>query len=248
MSIIYEPSGRAREYAALACNVYRGCDHGCVYCFAPRVTKRTSRAEFHQPEERKDFLRKLEKEAEVLPPAERILLCFTTDAYQQLDVEAQITRRTIEILHRYGHSVQILTKGGSRALRDLDLFTPADAFATTLTFAHNEILSAQWEPRAAPPLDRIATIRSFHAAGIETWVSLEPVINPSNALGIIRSTYEIVDLYKVGKLNYHPLANKIDWRNFGAEVVTLLELLKKKYYIKEDLQKYLDRSQQTNQC
>mgnify|MGYP001557876463 FL=1 len=32
MSLIYEPAGRAREYAALACNVYRGCDHACVYC------------------------------------------------------------------------------------------------------------------------------------------------------------------------------------------------------------------------
>ena len=37
MEIIYEPSGRAKEYAELAANLYKGCDHRCVYCFGPKV-------------------------------------------------------------------------------------------------------------------------------------------------------------------------------------------------------------------
>jgi DNA repair photolyase len=183
-------------------------------------------------------LAKLEKEAAILTPSAPILLCFTTDPYQTFDVKEQVTRQVIQILHRYGHNVNILTKGGSRALRDLDLITPNDAFATTLTCL-DEGVSAQWEPGAATPLDRIATIRKFHAAGIPTWVSLEPVISTTDALEIIRRTHGFVDLYKVGKLNYHAHAKTIDWAAFAKEVVALLDSLGCKYLLKKDLKAYL---------
>ena len=122
MSVIYAPAGRAREYAALACNIYRGCDHRCTYCYAPSATRR-KRENFAVPETRSGFIRQLERDAERVEPGEIILLCFTCDAYQHLDVELAMTRDTIKILHRAGHAIHVLTKGGSRALRDLDLFT-----------------------------------------------------------------------------------------------------------------------------
>lgn len=240
--LIYEPRGRAREYAALACNIYRGCDHQCVYCYAPGATRRKREA-FAIPEQRGDnFISRLEKDARKVVPADRVLLCFTCDPYQQLDVELGLTRQTIEVLHNAGHAVQVLTKGGSRALRDLDLFGEVDAFATTLTLLSPEH-SAKWEPGAASPQDRIDTIRKFHAAGIPTWVSLEPVLNPDSALEIIRQTHEFVDLYKVGKLNYHQLAKTIDWPQFGCDVVALLKELRKTYYIKDDLANCMEVAQ-----
>jgi DNA repair photolyase len=236
--LIYEPKGRAREYAALACNLYNGCDHRCSYCFAPGVLHKT-REQFDLPELRSgDFLTKLEREAAALSPSEPILLCFTCDPYQQLDVKEQVTRKAIRILHRHGHNVHILTKGGSRALRDLDLMTPDDAFATTLTCL-SKTTSAMWEPGAATPQDRIATIRKFHDRGVPTWVSLEPVISPIDVLEIIRRTHEFVDLFKVGKLNYHALAKTIDWAAFAHDVVDLLESLDCRYLIKNDLKAYL---------
>ena len=237
MSLIYEPKGRAREYAALACNVYRGCDHGCTYCYAPAAL-RMGREQFAAAEPRKDFLRQLEREAGRLEPSEPVLLCFSTDPYCRLDVELALTRETIKILHAAGHAVTVLTKGGTRALRDLDLFGPRDAFATTLTLS-DWCESLEWEPGADTPQERIAAIEEFHNAGIPTWVSLEPVINPEDALGHIRQTHGFVDLYKIGRWNYDARANDIDWRKFAADAVALCESLGKRYLLKRDLACFL---------
>jgi DNA repair photolyase len=239
-SLVYEPRGRAREYAALACNVYSGCDHGCVYCYAPNAVRK-QRPEFSTSSRRKNgFLKRLEREAAKYQAAgvhEQVLLSFTCDPYQHLDVAKQVTRQVIKVLHHYGLPVCILTKGGSRALRDWGLLDDRDAFASTLTCL-DDSESLKWEPNAALPSDRIATLRKFHNVGIPTWVSLEPVLNPDVALEIIHRTHEFVDLYKVGKLNYHPLANTIDWATFGHQAIELLEGLGKDYYIKKDLAQY----------
>ena len=235
--LIYEPKGRAREYAALACNVYRGCDHACTYCYAPSATRR-SREQFTQPEARKNFLGALRKEAWARKPTAPILLCFTCDPYQQLDQQLGLTRETIRILHEAGHKVHVLTKGGSRALRDLDLLGDGDAFASTLTLLDPDE-SARWEPGAASPQDRIETIRAFHAAGIETWVSLEPVLDPAASLEIIRRTHEFVDLYKIGKWNYDRRAAEIDWRRFGEAAIELVRSYGRRYYVKRDLAAHL---------
>jgi DNA repair photolyase len=233
-SLIYEPAGRAREYASLAANVYSGCDHRCVYCYAPLALRR-SPVSFTQSAERPGFLAKLKKEAaryQAAGVAGRVLLCFTTDPYQRLDEKAGITRRAIETLHAHGLAVEVLTKGGTRALRDLDLFTPADAFATTLTLLDPE-RSARWEPGAAGPINRIAAIREFHRAGVPTWVSLEPVIDPDQALAIICETAPVVDVFKVGKLNYagrlptelRAEVENIDWPTFARDAIELLTKL-----------------------
>jgi len=255
-SIIYTPKGRAREYARLACNVYKGCGHGCTYCYAPSATFK-SPDEFYRPDSRGDsFLSRLRRDAAKYQAAgimDQVLLSFTCDPYQPLDVELRITRETINILHGHGLNVCTLTKGGHRALRDLDLFGPHDAFATTLTCL-NEAESLKWEPNAAPPAERIATIQEFHNSGVPTWVSLEPVLDPAVSLEIIRQTHEFVDLFKVGKLNYHTLANDIDWSSFARDAIQLLTGLGyheieadaaqdvrkggKAFYIKRDLATY----------
>ena len=256
--LIYTPKGRAREYAALACNVYKGCGHGCTYCYAPSATRKT-REEFNAPTTRgATFLSKLEKEAakyQIAGVTGQVLLSFTCDPYQPLDVEERVTRQAIQILHRHGLSVCTLTKGGSRALRDLDLLGEGDAFATTMTFL-NDWSSQHWEPGAALPQDRIEALKAFHEAGIPTWVSLEPVLDDASSLEIIRRTHAFVDLFKVGKLNYHPLAQSIDWISFARDAIELLTNLghtriedpddttkadrdHKLFYVKKDLAHYL---------
>lgn len=237
-TVIYEPKGRAREYAALACNIYRGCDHGCFYCYAPSATQRP-RDYFYISTERPKFLQRLRSELRrKRGNGEQVTLCFTCDAYQQLDVEVGLTRETIRLLHQGGYSVAVLTKGGSRSLRDLDLFGPGDAMAATLTFLDDD-RSRAWEPHAAMPSDRLQALRQFHEAGIETWASLEPVIDPATSLEIIRQTLDYIELYKVGKLNYHPRAQEIDWAEFATQAVDLLQALGVRYYIKNDLAVFL---------
>ena len=129
---------------------------------------------------------------------------------------------------------QVLTKGGTRALRDIDLYTENDFFGSTLTFTSNQD-TFNIEPNTAFFHDRVVAIEEFHNRGIYTWVSLEPVISVEQTLDIIERTHHCVDLYKVGKLNYQH--STIDWANFRQNVTALLDRLKCKYYIKEDLMK-----------
>ena len=174
---------------------------------------------------------------------ERVLLSFTTDPYQPADVEFGVTKQVIQVLHNGGYAVQVLTKGGTRALRDLELFTTRDAFAITMTFL-DDTRSLEWEPGAALPSDRLEALQCFHAAGVPTWISLEPVIDPATSLQIIREAKSFVDLFKIGKLNHHPLANHIDWRSFGMQAVELCEQYAIDYYIKNDLATYFNEQPQ----
>ncbi len=240
LQVVYEPAGRAREYAALAANLYSGCDHGCKYCYAPAATRKTIE-NFATVSERFGILSKLEADCKLLKGAkvEPVLLSFTCDPYSNFDVEHKLTRRAIQIFKRYNIAFQVLTKGGSRAKRDFDLYNIfKDIFASTLTFI-DEKQSLEWEPNAATPVDRMQAVKDAHTLGIKTWVSLEPVIDPVQSLQIIEEMHEYVDLFKVGTLNHHAIAKSIDWRKFGNDAIKRLEYYNKQYYIKDDLRAYL---------
>ena len=132
-----------------------------------------------------------------------------------------------------------LTKGGTRALRDIDLFRPdRDAYAATLT-SLDDCYSRKWEGNAPLPGDRIAALEMFHAKGIFTWVSLEPVLNVEASLAIVMATHSFVDLYKVGRANYLPITTTTDWRSYTLRMLELLNRVGAKHYIKQDLQPFL---------
>jgi DNA repair photolyase len=237
---IYQPAGQAGEYAPLAANPYRGCGHGCAYCYVPLVTKQ-ARKEFDAGAvPRPGFLDGLRRDAARCRAAgvtEQVMLSFTSDPYHPGDTA--LTRRTLEILIEHGLGICTLTKGGSRALRDIDLFRPArDAFASTLT-SLDERFSRKWERHAAPPADRIAALRRFHDAGIFTWVSLEPTLDIESSLAIVEATHSFVDLYKVGRANYLPMTTTTDWRGYTLRMLDLLNRLGARHYIKKDLQPFL---------
>lgn len=240
MSIIYEPNGRAREYAELAANLYSGCAHGCEYCYAPGALRR-NKTDFRLcVSPRKDCLQQLEKDAAKLAGTDKkILLSFSTDPYQPCEEQHSLTRQAIEILHSHNIGVEILTKGGMRAARDFDLLGSMDSFGTSLTLKNYDD-SLKWEPGAAAPADRVAAMVTAHEKGIPTWASMEPVLDPAQTLFLIRTVAPFCDFYKVGKLNHHPLAKTIDWRRFGYEAKMLLESLGKNYYIKKDLRECME--------
>jgi len=236
MSVIYEPRGPAREYAPLAANLYRGCGHGCSYCYAPAAT-RTDRERFVRPEPRARVLGQLERDAARLAGDRRdVLLSFTCDPYQPLDAELGLTRQAIQILHRHRLAVTVLTKGGYRARRDLDLLAedPRSSFGVTLTFA-DPARSQAWEPGAALPVERLDSLTRAKAAGIHTWASLEPVIDPAETLELIRWSWPWVDLYRVGKWNHDARARAIDWPAFREAAEAELRRLGKAYTIKQAL-------------
>jgi DNA repair photolyase len=239
-TIIYAPKGQAGEYAPLAANPYSGCGHKCVYCYVPKVLN-VSRESFDAgATPRRDYLAKLTKDAKKYQAAcihEQVMLSFTTDPYHPGD--NRLTRDVLRIIQNHGMAICTLTKGGSRAIRDIDLFRPSrDAFASTLTSLDNSF-SKKWEGGAALPADRIATLRKFHEAGIFTWVSLEPTLNTESSLQIIRETHEFVSLFKIGRANYLPMTNTTDWKSYTHRIIDLCQKLNVRHYIKHDLQPFL---------
>ena len=243
-SVIYETTGRAREYFQLAANLYTGCEHSCRYCYAADVTQ-TDLEEFHgNPKPKREILTRLTRDAQRLGGGltggedRHILLSFVTDPYQPIERGLHITRRAIEILKAHQLKVAILTKGGDLATRDFDLLTADDMFGVTLTLLYSGE-STYWEPKAAPPLERVESLHAAHERGIKTFVSLEPVINPDQTLGLIDATWQFVDKFLVGKLNYHEHARTIQWESFARRVIDKLNGLHQDYYIKRDLGAYI---------
>jgi DNA repair photolyase len=233
MSGIYEPKGRALEYSLLAVNYYNGCLHGCKYCYARDMARSFGKTFDTGQTVMINNLREIEKDAVTFAGTnKRVLCCFLTDPYQPLNDKEQITRRVLSAFKKNNIPFQILTKGGTRAVNDFDLYGMYDAFASTLTFIDSE-KSKEYEPNAALPADRFEAIRIAKSKGIETWASLEPVIEADQSLEIIKQTHEIVDLYKIGTLNHRK--STINWREFGIKAIELCEKYNKKYYIKHDL-------------
>lgn len=241
MALIYEPAGKAREYSPLALNIYKGCDHGCSYCYVPNIFKRWGNYDHTQVLEKEGFLDELRKEAKKKRGLkDQVLLSFTGDPYCQADVEMKITRTVLEILLENEIPVAILTKGGSRCLRDIDLFNKFNGhikIGATLTF-DNQLQSLEKETGAATPEDRIQALRTLHENGIETWVSFEPVIIPAQTLNLMELT-SFIDHCKIGKLNHFGTYEKsIDWTRFLDDSVNLMRKTDQTFYIKDDLFKF----------
>jgi DNA repair photolyase len=239
MAYIYRPKGKAGEYGELALNHYKGCSHGCKYCYVPAIVFQKP-DQFHaNPQARALDQRLLDKELSTLR-GKSVFLCFTCDPYQPIDSGLKITRQIIQKFQVFGVNPNILTKGGSRSARDFDLLArdPGAAYGATLTFL-DESLSLSWEPGAALPTDRIKALQEAHSLGIRTWASLEPVIDPKQSLELIRQTAGFVDEFKIGRWNYDARANEINWITFAKKVVELCDRLGKRYYLKKDLAVFL---------
>jgi len=243
-TIIYEPNGRAKEYSELAANLYSGCDHACIYCYAPLATRK-KRENFIVPKVREAVIRKfLDDALELKERNEKrpILLSFTTDPYQNIDVKYQLTRQAIQILHSNNLKVSILTKGGKRSERDFDLLAnnpELSEYGTSLVFT-DETMRTEMEPGASSTQERIDALKKAHKKGIFTYVSLEPVWFPEDALKLIDETQKFVDFYKVGKLNYNAQQKNVDWKKFRSDVINKIEKYGNEYYIKNDLEKFSD--------
>jgi DNA repair photolyase len=165
-------------------NPYRGCEHGCIYCFArpthsylglspgldfeSRIYAKVNAPELLEQE--------LSKPSYVPEP---IALGVNTDAWQPVERELRLTRRIIEVLHARSHPFAAITKS-SLIERDLDLLAPMAArgqfmAAITITTLDTE-MARTLEPRAATPTRRLRTIRALSEAGIPVGVSIAPVI------------------------------------------------------------------------
>lgn len=169
-------------------NPYRGCEHGCVYCFArpnhayvglsPGLDFETKL--FHKPEAARLLT------AELSAPGYRpatIALGTATDPYQPIEREHRLTRGILEVLARFRHPVGIVTKS-NLVVRDLDLL--ADLARDDLVKVAVSVttldpsLARRLEPRAPHPAKRLEAIERLSAAGIPVMVIAAPVIPSLN--------------------------------------------------------------------
>jgi DNA repair photolyase len=169
-------------------NPYRGCEHGCVYCFA-RPTHAYLGLSPGLDFETRLFAKTAAPEllrAALLDPGYRckvIALGANTDPYQPIEREYRITRRVLDVLSEFEHPVGVVTKS-TLVQRDIDILAPMAAkglasVAVSVTTLDRE-LARRMEPRAATPLRRLDTIRALTAAGIPVTVLASPMIPALN--------------------------------------------------------------------
>jgi DNA repair photolyase len=165
-------------------NPYRGCEHGCIYCYA-----RPTHA-YLGHSAGLDFETKLYAKTNAAAVLEQTLanprytpktiaLGSNTDPYQPIERGLRITRAILEVLSKTNHPVGIVTKS-ALVVRDLDLLAPMAErglvrVALSVTTLDNKIARAM-EPRAATPKRRIEAIRHLSAAGVPTTVMVAPIV------------------------------------------------------------------------
>lgn len=238
--LIYTPKGRAREYSPKALNIYLSCTHRCEYCYAPSCRRQAKDQYFAKPYPRKGIADNLRRELDKEPVSEQVLLSFIGDVYCETHDNNKATRDCLQELLFHRVPVAILTKGGYRCLNDLDVFKEFGSHiqvGTTLTFDNTDD-SLKWESGAATPYQRMVTLKLLKDAGIKTFASFEPVIDPEQSLYLMKVGLPYIDTYKIGKLNnYKGLDRQIDWTRFLQRAVDLLRENGKDFYVKEDLRR-----------
>ncbi len=165
-------------------NAYRGCEHGCIYCFArpshayhdlsPGLDFETKL--FAKPDAAKLLRTELSKRSYVVAP---IAMGTNTDPYQPIEKDWGITRQILELLVETRHPTFITTKS-DRILRDIDLLADLarDGLVAVMlsVTSLDPAIARTLEPRAPHPLRRIEAIRQLSAAGIPVTASISPVI------------------------------------------------------------------------
>ncbi|HLK23125.1 MAG TPA: PA0069 family radical SAM protein [Caulobacteraceae bacterium] len=165
-------------------NPYRGCEHGCIYCYArpthaylglsPGLDFETKL--FFKPEAAHLLERELSRRS--YQPA-RIQLGANTDPYQPIERKLKVTRAILEVLARYRHPVTITTKS-ALVTRDIDILAPMAALrlaavSVSVTSLDRKLARAM-EPRASTPERRLEAIRQLSAAGVPTIIGFAPII------------------------------------------------------------------------
>lgn len=165
-------------------NPYRGCEHGCIYCYArpthaylgfsPGLDFETKL--IFKPEAASLLERELSRKSYTPAP---IVLGSNTDPYQPIERQLKLTRAVLEVLDRFNHPVSIITKSAG-VLRDVDIL--ARMAARNLARVHLSVttldpkLARAMEPRAATPARRLDTIAGLTAASIPVGVLAAPMI------------------------------------------------------------------------
>ena len=237
LTIVYEPTGAAREYAKLALNIYKGCTHGCIYCYNNgRFGKKGDFFKGAKP--KSDVVRNVIADCRQLKDCygescPEIHLTFLGDAYQSAERSLGLTRSIIRQTISFDLPFTILTKSASIE-RDIDLLAPYRKFRAGFSFTTvNQEEASQWEPGTGPIQERINALFKFKARSVKTWVSLEPVMSVESTIKTILKLHPRVDFYRIGALNHMDPPEPIDLVEAHRRILEILEFRHCNYEFKK---------------
>jgi DNA repair photolyase len=217
---------------SLSINPYRGCEHGCIYCYArpshaylnlsPGIDFETRL--FAKVNAAEKLREELARPAHV---CSAITIGANTDGYQPAEREWKITRSILEVVAACDHPVAIITKN-ALVERDLDILVPMAArnlvsvYVSVTTLDHE--LARRMEPRASAPARRIESIRRLTQAGVRVGVMVAPIVplltDPETetileaardagagtaGYVLMRLPYELKELFKDWLTHHYPL-------------------------------------------
>jgi DNA repair photolyase len=202
-------------------NPYRGCEHGCAYCYAPLIMARAG-ADLAEPWGRRVEVKEnlpaiLESELRRRrKPPGHVLLSSICDPYQPAERRHRLTRRSIELLAARNWRIEILTRS-PLVLDDLEILKEAGASVGFSIPTDKDAIRRRIEP-AAPAIEkRIEALAILHEAGIETRAFIAPIL-PLDAERLHALLAPHIDGYMVSALNYYDLARR-RFHEAGLDVV-----------------------------
>jgi DNA repair photolyase len=188
-------------------NPYKGCDHGCRYCYAPNILRIPRREWGEFVEVKRNIPRVLAKELKTKKKG-TVGISVTTDPYQPLEEKYELTRLCLEQLARFDFPISIITKS-PLVTRDLDLlskFSDAEVGLTITTLNDHE--RGLLEPKAPSIESRINTLKKCNKNGIITYAFLGPLYPTINEEDLIELVDEIkgagTSKIMVDRLNLRP--------------------------------------------
>ncbi len=171
-------------YGKASLNIYRGCEHGCIYCYARpshEYLSLSSGLDFETKifvkQDAPNLLYKTLASKKWLP--QTIMMGSNTDCYQPIEKKLKITRQCLEVLHEFHNPINIVTKN-KLVTRDIDILSKMAEYKTVSVFLSittlDNRLASVMEPQTAKPHLKLAALRELSEAGIPTGVLIAPII------------------------------------------------------------------------
>lgn len=247
---IYNPLGKAGEYAKWACNFYVGCSNNCSYCYCKKGILKNAMGMDHaqlkkcfkdENEAFEIYNKELKQNIDEIKKT-GLFFTFTSDPFLQETID--LTWKAVALAYSIGVPCQLLTKRAD-FINKLDF----GMLASSLELAHTDKISFGFsltgddslEPNASSNEERIRAMKRLHSMGFKTFASIEPVIDISKSLEMIEQTIGFCDLYKIGLLSGKRDYDKKSLNFFVGRTCWLVSSRTEssKIYWKESVKKYL---------
>ena len=244
--VIYQPSGKAGEYAQWACNFYTGCSNNCDYCYlkkGPYAHVWTDYPKLKSSFKNEDeafqcFVKEVNKNLDALRH-HGLFFSFSTDP--MLEETAALTIASMEYCVRQDIPCVVLSKCARMAeCLDNPVFN-SERGRELLVFGSTLTASDMEEGNASSHLERINTLAAFHSAGFQTFASIEPIVSFAASLQAVKDAAPYCSVLKIGlmsgvKKDYYDLSECLD---FIKQVSVVATLNRCRLYWKNSVRKFI---------